>query len=141
MQGSFWQQVAYEFRRLTRLALGLVPPKPAAITLKGTEEHRMATVLRHTFSLPPVTAGDTATRRVHYTVNGGSDTHKDVPPADLSFQLDFTADDVVHMTLSDIDKAGNEGAESDPLDFTAKDTFPPGKPGAIGITGVEQVDV
>ena len=100
----------------------------------------MATVLRHTFALPPVTVGDVDKRKVHYTVNGGADTHTEVAPADTEFKLDFTAGDTVRMTLSDIDKAGNEGPESAPLEFTAADTFPPPAPGALGISNVEQVD-
>lgn len=105
----------------------------------------MASVLRHTIALPPVTAGDEKMRKVHYTVNGGEDKHIEINPDAAgvfppTFTVDFNDGDVVSMTLSDIDKAGNEGPESDPLAFTAKDTFPPAKPGALGITNVEQVD-
>lgn len=100
----------------------------------------MPSVLRHTFQCPPVTVGDLDHWKIHYTVNGGSDTHVEVPAADLTFQLDFTAGDAVSITASGVDKAGNEGEESDPLAFTAKDTFPPPKPGELGITNVEQID-
>ncbi len=104
----------------------------------------MASVLRHTIALPPVTAGDEATRKVHYSVNGGEDTHLEILPVDgvfpPTFMIDFQAGDAVKMTLSDFDKSGNESPESDPLEFTATDKFAPGKPGALGVTNVEQID-
>ncbi len=145
MSNHFWKQVAFEVRRLARLALGLVPPKPKPLILKGTQEHLMASVLRHTIALPPVTAGDEAKRKVHYSVNGGPDTHLEINPDAAgafppTFTVDFQAGDAVKMTLSDFDKSGNESPESDPLEFTAADTFPPAKPGSLGVTNVEQID-
>lgn len=141
MPASFWQQLCFELRRLARLGLGIVPPQPQPLKLIGTQEWYMASVLRHTFALPPVTVGDLATRKVHYAVNGGPDTHKDLTAADTTFQLDFAAGDAVEISLTDIDNAGNESVPSDPLDFIAKDTFAPPKPGALGISNVEQIDL
>lgn len=40
------------------------------------------------------------------------------------------------LTLVHIDDAGNRSVASDPYTFTATDTLPPAKPGALGVTAV-----
>lgn len=125
-------------RSALREFLGDVPPKPRAVTIKGTE---VVSVLRYHFSLPPAPAGidDFDHREATVTVDGVARDTVTVAKDATEFTADFDRNVAVSVSLRDVDTSGNKSDPSDPLTFTATDTVPPPKPGELSVSKVEQI--
>ena len=120
-----------------RRELGLIPPRPAAVTLSGSE---VKTVLRYTFTLPPAPAiDDLAGRRALVKVGDADPVVVTLAPTAATFTYDFDRDVAVKVTLRDVDTSGNVSPDGPPLEFVATDTVPPPAPGAVAVGLIEQV--
>jgi len=95
--------------------------------------------LKYTIQLPPPGASDVVSREVTATVNADPPKTTALPGSALEVVELFQHGDNVSIVLVDVDGAGNRSQPSDPLGFTAADTFPPPKPGELAIGNVEQV--
>lgn len=133
----WWETFIRLARMKARAFLGLVPPKPNALTMTGTE---VKTVLRYTFTLPAEPAiDDLAHREANVTVNSGTAEVVTISKGMAQFQKDFDRNALVSITLIDVDTSGNKSVPSDPFSFTATDTVPPPKPGGLSVAAIEQV--
>jgi len=95
--------------------------------------------LKYTINLPPAGASDVGQREVTTTVNSDPPKTTALPETATTYVDTFQNGDNVSIVLVDVDKAGNRSQPSDPLGFTATDTFPPPKPGELAIGNVEEV--
>ncbi len=117
------------------------PPRPHRVIVAAVREITVAT-FGIKFGLPAVGASDVAKRELTVTVNGGD------PPAVttmngqplLSDEMVFNVNDVLSVTLVDIDGAGNRSQPSAALAYTVTDTVPPPQPGVLSVGEVRQID-
>jgi hypothetical protein len=79
---------------------------------------------------PPSDPDEVVGRKLTVEVNGTTRETLAVAQDATELEIAFEAEDVVVLTLTDVDEAGNE-ASSEPLSFTAADTLPPDAPGPL----------
>jgi len=95
--------------------------------------------LQYTIGLPGPKAQDVNVREMSLTKDGGTPEVTNLAADATEFKFIVQPGVQCSLVLVDIDKAGNRSEPSDPLSFTATDNIPPGKPGELSVTNVEEV--
>jgi hypothetical protein len=91
-------------------------------------------MLVYTVTAAPAVASDTVKRVLTITVNGELKSTEEYEPATTTFkELSAEENDLVVLTLVDVDNAGNPSAPA-VCDFQATDTIPPPSPGEFGVS-------
>lgn len=86
----------------------------------------------------PAGAADVVSRRLTVTANGDVVTEKSYPADATSFdEITVEEDAAVVVTLVDVDNANNPSTPAF-IEFVAKDTIAPPKPGDLGVTLVRE---
>ncbi len=94
------------------------------------------------FGLPPVGASDVAKRELTVTVNGIDPPQVVTMTGQplLSDEMVFNADDVLSVSLVDIDAHDNRSPASAALVYTVTDDIPPPAPGVLSVGEKRQID-
>jgi hypothetical protein len=98
--------------------------------------------LQYTVQFPVPGASDVTNggqREFHLLVNGADANLPALDGAAMQTQFIVNDGDAYEFWLVDIDKSKNRSPESDHISDTAKDTFAPPKPGALGVVNVIQL--
>lgn len=117
----------------------LLPPTPGPMYV-FLGETNMGTAMRVTVGLPglaPGEAGEVVQRRLTRVVNGGPAIAATFDASQPTFIFDAEQDDVVELSLVNIDDAGNISPPSERT-VTIVDNIPPAAPGQMTV-GVEEV--
>jgi hypothetical protein len=117
------------------------PSRPGSVSFTVVGEKPMLTVRG---TLPAVVGStDVATRNLTLSITNPDGTvldpvtiSKPVAEPDFTFAVERNA--VINCKLVDVDEDGNESEPSTSGPFTAKDTFPPAKPGEVSFAVIGQ---
>lgn len=114
--------------------------RPVAFSYKFVRKMKGNTKMALVYSISaaaPVDA-DVVERRLSVTVNGENKDIQVFSGSEVSFgELKVEQNDVVSMTLIDVDDVGNVSTPAT-VEFTATDTLPPSAPGAFGVALVRE---
>lgn len=101
-------------------------------------KERIREMLVYSLTCAPAVDADVITRKLTITVNGEGRNPVQFPASFTNLgEFAFADDDNVVLTLCDVDDAGN-ASEPAVLEFVAKDTIAPAKPGEFGVTLVRE---
>lgn len=87
--------------------------------------------------LLPTTGVDVETRELTVTINGTAQPVLTPEKFAASIQVRIPQEATVHLSLVDVDDAGNR-SEPSTFDFVATDTLAPPTPGALGVNLVSE---
>lgn len=87
--------------------------------------------------LLPAAGVDVESRELTVTIDGTAQPAMTPAKGDVSTQIKVPQDSTCHLSLVDIDDAGNR-SEPSTFDFVATDTLPPATPGALGVNLVSE---
>lgn len=91
-------------------------------------------MLVYTVTAAPAVAADTVKRILTITVNGELKATDEYEPTTTTFkELPLEENDLVVLTLVDVDNAGNPSSPA-VCDFQATDTISPPAPGEFGVS-------
>lgn len=83
--------------------------------------------------LLPAAGVDVESRELTVTINGTAQPVLTPDKFATTTRISVPQDSTIHLSLVDIDDAGNR-SEPSTYDFVALDTLPPATPGALGVT-------
>jgi hypothetical protein len=125
-------------RQMQKVGMRAIHPVAFRVKHVRTEKRNNIMALIYNVTAGAVVDADVVERKLSVVVNGEDQGVSSFSSDTTSFgELSFADNDVVVLSLVDVDDAGNSSSPA-VAEFVATDTIPPVQPGEFGVTLVRE---